>query len=205
MKTSNPPWHNNVPCVVWVETTGPNPSVNSIIEITLMPLKLNLELKDSFLDLMLKPADTDFKPDRVNGYVAKAAIENGIWPDVAVDRIEDWFNGLSLKENTKLGIISFDYHLKHQFLYNLLGKSLMERMFLPEIRDLNSYMNCLNDQADWKSEVCPFRDATMKRLDAYFNDVETKIYSGLDVCNLLRKSYKIMLTSPHPIGLAARV
>jgi len=163
-------------CAVDVETTGLEFEKHDIYELAIIPLDQNYERSKSrpWLSMLIQPVRYDtigigLQPKRFNREGIEKAKEKGYTSDSAREVLQRWFD-LQKLGNCKIAPIGSNYSFDSRFLRMWLGDLNYESMIADyEARDTMKVAKFLNDVADWRDEMFPYKKASLSYLSNVLN------------------------------------
>lgn len=190
--------HNNgnLICAVDIQTSGPNPDINDIMQLAFIPLKADYTPNPdlTFFDMRFRPENDNF--NHPSTICKKEAWMNsklhGVEPSAIADLFEVWFNKLKISENKKIillghNVILFDI----PFLIKWLGPINYNHYFHYAHRDTMTTALYLNDLADWRSQPIPFAKYSLKavcnRTDVTFEKIGDAKLDALAAADAYRR------------------
>jgi len=196
-------WNNNQLCVIDTETTGVDYFWHEIIQICILPLNSNIEVRKDVLPfyIFLQP---DY-PERIDPEAMKKnkiklsdLRDQGFDRLKAVDMLEDWVKTLGIGFNkygypAKITPLGHNYSFDMGFLNRWLGKSLYDEIFHYHHKDTMIAANWLNDAAAFKGEKVPFPKVNLQYLCNIFNVQSERAHDALSDCMSTAGVYRKML------------
>lgn len=164
-------WNGCQMCAIDTETTGLDPLIHEIVQIAIVPLDSNLNVRQDIV-----PFYTLIKPQNPKTWDAEAkkktglnmeAIKMGHDPFKAADLLESWLDKLNLPFNKsgynrcKILPLGYNYQFDLKFIIKWLGEELYKEWFDHQYRDPMIVANYLNDQAGMHAERVPFSKRTL--------------------------------------------
>jgi len=167
-------WNGCQMCVIDIETTGTDPHFHEMIQLCVMPLTANLEIRRDVMPFYIEMIpDHPLRADKVA--MTKNRLDftkislKGFDREAAKDLFEDWMKKLKIpytKFNVPCRIIPLghNYGFDRAFLMRWLGDSLYHDWFHPQYRDTLQVGAFLNDRASEHAEVVPYSKLTLNWL-----------------------------------------
>lgn len=181
---------------VAIMTTGPDPLLHEICEISVVPLNAYFEEYSEFpfFHCQIRPTKSF---DKAKEYIRDALVK-GCTSDLAFEMFHEWYVKLQLKENWRLIPLCHDWPTILQFFTPFFGHLNLRQYFKVEwARDVNAIASFLNDRADFHIEnqiPFPARQHLTVIAGRYNIDVDNYLrYNTLYQCELLARIYKYML------------
>lgn len=149
-------WNGNQLCAIDILTTGDDPLVYEICEISILPLDHNLEPRKDVMPayMFVRPIDTqcvDYATTPLTPGKYAEILQKAIASTQVAVIIENWWRDRLNLGNNKFGnprkIIPLVYDAQYAipFLRRFFGPTLYAEMFRPEVRDLLSTATFLSD------------------------------------------------------------
>lgn len=163
--------NGNLLCAIDIETTGRLYTKNDIIQLCVMPVGLDLKPSKhyNFFHCYIKPRrmenlDKDM-PEDMKARVVEA-INHGMEPDTAEERLREWFHSLKLPFKKLIVPLGHNYgSFDRDFIQDWLGGPLSyAEFFRSDHRDTMQMALMINDMANWHEEQVPFPKVAMNWL-----------------------------------------
>lgn len=192
--------NGHIICAIDTETTGLDPEVHAIWQVSAIPLTFNLDQDKTrpVLDLLMYPPQIDELP-RAKLQLTSAQIEDvkerGLPPYKGADLFDDWFTKLNLPEGKRIIPLAFNWKFDMGHLQRWLGYSYTNYKFDGGARDAFLVAKFINDLAEFQGEPVPFArtnlGAVCKRLGVtleHAHDATEDAFATVEVYKkLLRK------------------
>lgn len=164
--------NGDILCAVDTETTGINPSTNSIWDLCVIPLdgRLNLHPVIKPFQAMMKPS-TPFEPGALKeADLTQAEIINtGHDPFKVADLFEAWFEKMKLPQGKKIVPLAHNWPFDRGHLIEWLGWKTFDYYFSGDYRDTFMLASFHNDRKWWKNDPYEFSKRSLgacaRRLD----------------------------------------
>lgn len=188
----------NALCSVWIETSGNDPRIHSIVQVCVMLLDNFIRPSQAILPFYfdINPGgveNVDYKSATLGKERLLKACISGIPAIQAADYFDDWFKRLDLPRNKKIVALTHNWPLKRQYFEQWLGFHNFRGCFSEEYRDLQPIASYCNDRLNLKAEPAAFPKVT----DQYIgNMVHIESGSSLDIiekCANLSSVYRNMM------------
>lgn len=179
-----------------IMTTGDDPMLSEICEMSLVPLNAQIEEYSEFpfFHCQIQPT----KPVAATKSWIQDAFIRGCDAELAFEMFHIWYSKLKLKPHWKLVPLCHDWPMMLQFLTRFFGYMNLREYFKVEwARDVNTIASFLNDRADIHIEnqiPFPARQNLTVLAGRYNIQVDPYLrYNTIHRCELLRRVYKQML------------
>ena len=203
MKNSMQHWNGKQVCAMDVETTGLDPHYHEIIQVCLLPLDSNIEIRRDILPLnmFLKPdypQRADRKAMKVNCIDMANLVARGFDREKAKDLLIDWIDKLGMpcnKYGNKLTIIPLGQNLSFDisFMKRWLGDDLYSEYFHYHYKDTMISASYINDHAAMHGEKVLFPKINLKYLANILNVDIIGHHDALVDCKAAADVYRKML------------
>lgn len=196
--------HNgNQVCVIDTETTGLDPLWHEIIQICILPLDANLEIRKDvipfYVDLIPDhPERIDKEAMKVNRLKIAEIGKKGFNRDAAVDMLEGWIKKLGLP-CTKYGTSKKIIPLGHNFAFDMgfmkkwLSIDVYNDFFDYHYIDTMIAANYLNDKAAMHAERVPFSKISLTYMCSTLKIKNEKAHDALHDCIATAEVYRKIL------------
>jgi DNA polymerase III epsilon subunit-like protein len=154
--------NGNLMCAIDCETTGLQYNKHDIIQIAIIPVTPGFEpnLDIDYFHCFIKPRrpeNIDLESNKVNRGRVVEAINNGMEPDTAEERLREWFAKLNLPFKKGIVPLGSNYAFDRDFIMDWLGGPLSyQEFFRNDYRDTMLTALMLNDMAAWAEDTIPF-------------------------------------------------
>lgn len=197
-------WNGDQMCVIDTETTGLEWDWHEIIQICILPLDSNLNVREDvnpfYVNIIPEhPERADSKAMRVNRLSFAKIAQNGFHPHVAKDMLEQWVQTLDLpytKYGNRKRIIPLgqNYAFDLGFIRQWLGLECYEEMFHFNFRDTKRAALYLNDRAGMHVEKIPYPKTGLAWLAKTFKIEHKHAHDALADCLTTAKVYKKLIS-----------
>lgn len=148
--------NNNALCSISIETTGENPRLHDIVEISIMLVDNFIRPSHACVPFYnqlcpFRPENIDFKTCTLSRTKLSDAVKNGLEPSLAADRLEEWWKSLELPPNKKIVPLCMNWPLMREYLHTWLGFENYRFLFSEEYRDLMAAAIHINDVRNQQS------------------------------------------------------
>ncbi len=154
-------------CAIDLLTTGPNPTIHDMTEITIYPMNSKFQLARSIMPFngLVQPqkywrwmSNEEIKEYKINRKINEAGWYSGINRTHLRELFEEWFEKkLAPVENKKIIPLAYNWPEKRAFLVEWLGINTFNHYFHYQHRDILSIALFCNDFTDTHSQ--PYRMA----------------------------------------------
>lgn len=199
-------WNSNEVAVIDVETTGLQAGYHEIIQIAIVMLDSNFDVRTDVMPFQLK-----LKPDhpervakqamRVNGLNLEDLMAKGIPQVEAVDLFIQWYESLDIPYNKsgynqcKIIPLGQNYAFDKGFIQSWLGLETYDRYFHYHHRDTMIAAHFVNDCYAMKAEDVPFAKTNLKWLCKKLNITNARAHDALQDCIATAQVYKRLTTT----------
>ena len=185
-------------CVIDVETTGLDPSINEIIQICILPLNSDFEPSKEVPPFyaIIKPENQDAinpKAMQINQMNLFEICKNGIDTWFAQELLDEWFEKLNLGYGKKIAPLAMNWPFDRSFIQAWLGNSAYEDFFHYHYRDTMVAAHFLNDVAAFNSEEFPFPKQSLKYLCSQLGIENKFAHDAMQDCLATAKVWKRMV------------
>lgn len=195
-------WNGHQLCAIDTETTGLDPYWHEIIQICILPLDSNLDVRKDVVPFYINLIP-DY-PERVDDDVPwkkhiDLSNQSGYFDRIAaIDMLDDWVAKLGLPVTAygtpkKIIPLGQNYGFDRMFMLKWLGKDFYDHLFHYHFRDTMIYANGLNDSAAMHGEPVPFPKTGLQYLCSTLNIESERAHDALSDCIACTKVYKEML------------
>ena len=166
----NTHFNGNLFCAIDVETTGLLFTKHDIIQICVMPIKPDLrpDLDRGYFHTLIhprRPENINYESNKINRGRVTEALNMGMSPDTAEERLREWFQSLRLPVGKKIVPLGQNFAFDRDFIIDWLGGPLSyDEFFRGDYRDTQSMALMINDWAGWHEERIPFPKTSLKYL-----------------------------------------
>ena len=195
-------WNGNYPAAISIRTTGPSHCIHEIIEIALVPLDNNLNIVKRPKILPFHQHMIPNRPEFVDEvYMAKmkTTIRSDVYTSGAIlDLLEKWYDKLDLgydkfgNNRCRLLLVGYDLHNTIPFLQEWLGDAQISDFFHPDVIDIRSVANYINDKAAIIAEPVMFAKRKLKYLQSTLQVPKVKPYDTLQEAVVIGEIYRRM-------------
>jgi DNA polymerase III epsilon subunit-like protein len=190
--------NGHIICVIDTETTGLNPDVNEIIEISVLPLDFNLEPRKDvpFFDIQIKPENEDaidhdaFKVNKTDFY---KLMQTGMDKYDAAELFVEWFDKLKLAENKRIMPLAHNWSFDCEFIKKWLGPKTFHYHIDGRYRDSMSTAQYINDRADSKGQSIPFPKVNLGYIASQLKIPHDNAHTALGDCIVTGQVYKELI------------
>jgi hypothetical protein len=195
--------NSNLLCVVDLNTSGPEPKYDDILQLCILPLNSNLTPFKGIVPFAvdLKPKRPEnFDYERLDSYYFNTEnvtkiLQDGLDPYVAADRFDAWFEKFRLKHNKKLSILCYNWAFKRAFFEEFFGPLTYDKYFDYRYRDILPAALFCNDQAEFSQEQIPYPKQNIAHLASQAQiEHEKRMRDPILNCVAIAEIYKHMLT-----------
>jgi hypothetical protein len=163
--------NSHILCAVDVQCTGPNPLVNEIIDICILPLDSNIKPNKAIIPFYtcLKPEGSIDDVDKkfVNREKFTTACLRGIEKMRAADMLLEWFDTkLRIPKGKQIQPIAYNWPRVLSFMYGWMGFHQTNIIFHEWYRDVIPYSLHANDSADFSHEQLPYPKSKQSFLES---------------------------------------
>lgn len=192
-------FNGNLLCAVDTETSGLSHEKHDILQLTIIPLSIDLRVSQEFppFDIKIKP----FRPENVDPEIHK--VNPTLWKEASmygldrydsVTRFEEWFARLNLPERKKIVPLGANYSFDRDFIREWLGGPVnYEFYFRNDYRDIQQAASFLNDQAAWMGERIPFPKLNLSYLCSQLQVTNNNPHDSAQDCLATIECYRKLL------------
>lgn len=194
---SLPNLNGNPLAVVDVETTGRVAGFHEIIQISIVPLTIDLEIAN------VQPFYHNIKPNFPDRADERAGFVHGLNLDDLIinapsqkrvlDYLLEWFSALPLGHSRRLTPIAHNWGFERGFLTSWLGPDLLNSIFHPYARDTMVYGLMLNDRAAMMGKPEPFPHVNLTSMCSQFGIELENAHDALADCVATAKLYASLM------------
>lgn len=203
-------WWGNQLCAIDVETTGLDDYWNEIIQIAILPLDSNIDVRKD-----VKPFNIYIKPDdfemidpqalKVNKITMDTLINHGFDRETAIGLLEDWISKLGLPTSQggkpkKIVPLGQNYAFDRGFIQRWLGVDQYNDWFDYHYKDTMITANYLNDRAAFQVEDVPFKKVNLRYLASSLGIPHENAHDAFSDCLTCAMVYKKMLQMGPLLG-----
>jgi DNA polymerase III epsilon subunit-like protein len=155
-------FNGNIFCCVDTETTGLRPGYHDIIQICVLPInKMAMPNKEMpYFHCLIKPKrpeNVDSEAGKVNRNKLAEAINFGLEPETAEERLREWFQNIGLPQRKGIVPLGHNHCFDREMIMDWLGGPLSyQEFFRSDYRDTMQMALLCNDWAAWHGMNCPF-------------------------------------------------
>jgi DNA polymerase III epsilon subunit-like protein len=189
--------------IIDIETTGLDPAWNEIVQIAIVPLDSNCQVRQdvSVFYINIKPEAperADPEAMKVNKLNLADLVMNGHDCEKAKDLLIEWVGTLGLPytkfgNRKKLIPLGQNYSFDKGFIEQWLGHALYSDLFHYHYRDTQIAAAYLNDYAAMHAEKVPFSKTGLSWLAKKFNVTNTNHHDALNDCRVTAEIYRQLL------------
>ena len=191
--------NGNVMAVVDTETTGLDPVLNEIIEISIIPMDSDMKPIDTMpFSIIMKPERLHhIEPEAmsVNKRSLAKILQVGFDKEKAADLLIEWFENLKLPVNKRLAPLGQNYPFDQKFIEAWLGNLNYNYIFDYHIRDTASVALFLNDRAAFHAERIPFPKVNLAYLCSQLKLKNPAPHTALGDCQATMMVYRQLVES----------
>lgn len=187
-------------CVIDTETTGLIAGYHEIVQLCVLPLNANLEIRKDVMpfSVLMKPdapERADSEAMRVNKLEFADLNQRGFDQEQTKDYFEEWVNKLDLpynKNGTRKKIIALghNYAFDKAFIESWLGHTIYNDIFHYHYRDSMNVAAYLNDRAAFHGERVPFPKIRLTYVASQLKIKTGGAHNALEDCIMCAKVYK---------------
>ena len=197
-------WNSNLMCAIDVETTGLNPFFHELIQVAILPLDCNLDIRKDVPAFCINmrpdfPERTDKNALAVTRKKLKDILNTGHAPEVAKDLLMDWVEKLNLPLNKsgfnrcKIFPLGHNYSFDLQFLKQWLVDEY-DDIFHGLYRDTMLSALYLNDRAGMHCERLLYPKVDLTYLCNCLKITRERSHDALQDCIATAAVYKRMVS-----------
>lgn len=193
-------WNGSQMCAIDTETTGLDPSWHEIVQLSLLPLDSNFEIRKDVAPFSIylrpdSPERADKKALKVNGLSLSDLTLKGFDQEAAKDMLKGWIDKLGLpytKYGRRKEIIPLgqNYAFDKAFISAWLGADIYFDLFGYHYRDTMIAAGYLNDRAAYHGETIPFPKIGLKYLASQLTIPTDHSHDALSDCQTTAKVYQ---------------
>ena len=193
-------WNGNQVVAIDTETTGLDPSWNEVIEVAMIPLDSNFNVRKDVmpLNLFIKPQHPERKHEKVpySKEYFDQIMETGFSPVAAMDAFEQWYGSLGLRMRkggyNKCQVIPLghNYPFDMGFLKAWLGIENYQHFFHYHHRDSMIAALMRNDEAARRGDPVPFPKVNLKYVATKLNVELIRVHRAIDDAHATAQVYR---------------
>ncbi len=203
MANSMQHWNGNQVCAIDTETTGLDPLYDEILQLAIIPLDSNFEVRKDVmpLEIFMKPEYPErIKPEamQVNRLDLDKIMTTGFDKETAIHLLEEWYKKLGLP-CTKYGRpkkvipLGQNYAFDKGFIQQWLGVDLYNDFFDYHYNDTMITANYINNRAAMRGEPVPFSKVNLQYLASTLKIKTDRLHDALQDAHTCAKVYKAMM------------
>jgi DNA polymerase III epsilon subunit-like protein len=185
-------------CAIDCETTGLDPEIHEIVEITFLPLDSNLDPRKDipFFDIRMKPENEDsidwnaFKVNKTDYY---KLMQEGMDKWDAAELFVEWFEKLKLPPNKRIMPLAHNWAFDCEFVKKWLGPKTFHYHIDGRYRDTMVTALQLNDVADINNTQIPFPKVKLDYVASQLKIPHERAHTALGDCLVTAQVYKGLL------------
>lgn len=196
-------WNGNQVCAIDTETTGLDPLYDEILQIAILPLDSDFELRKDILpfNITMKPEYPDrIKAEamQVNKLDLDTIMATGFDKETGIQLLEEWYKKLGLP-CTKYGRpkkvipLGQNYAFDKGFIQQWLGIDLYNDLFDYHYVDTMIAANYMNDRAAFHAETVPFSKVNLQYLASTLKIKTDRLHDALQDAYTCARVYKAMM------------
>lgn len=198
-------WNGDQLCAIDVETTGLDHTIHEVIQLSIIPLNIDLEPRRDVtpLDIMIMPdypECLDPKAMTVNKIKMVDIKLRGFDREYAREMLNKWWEKLNLPYNKfgsrqcRLVPLGHNFSFDKGFLFQWLGEEYFDYFSFRHIDTmmLGAYRN---DRAAWRGERVPYSKLTLNWMCNQHGISNEGAHNSLIDCMRTAKLYKALLGS----------
>lgn len=163
-------WNGNLLVSVDTETTGLDPELHEILEITALPIDATLELHTLYppFNMFIRPeklSPEDARPPGLSDAKLADYTMNGLQSHRAADMFIAWFEELNLGAGKKLMPLAHNWPFDAIMIRSWLGEKNFEHIFHGHYRDTMALAKMINDACEFNmTPVCPHAFVSLSKM-----------------------------------------
>lgn len=203
MATSMVHWNGNQVCVIDTETTGLDPNYHEIIQICILPLDSNFDVRKDIAPFLLElkpehPERASREAMALNRMDFRKIAVRGIDPLKAIDLLESWIEKLKLPvlpsgNPRKIIPLGQNFAFDRAFMIKWLTSDQFNLWFHYHYRDTMLAATYLNDRAGMQGEKVPFSKVSLSWLTNKLDVPLERAHDALEDCLATAEVYKRLL------------
>jgi DNA polymerase III epsilon subunit-like protein len=192
-------FNGNLLCAVDCETTGLLWNKHDIIQIAIIPVTLGFEpnLDIPYFHCFMKPRrpeNIDLDSNKINRGRVIEAMNNGLEPDTAEERLREWFQQLRLPVRKTIVPLGSNYCFDRDFIQDWLGGPLSyAEFFRNDHRDTMLTALMINDMFSWSEEKIPFPKTGLGYLCNLLNVAHPNAHDAVGDCLATIEVYRRLM------------
>ena len=186
-------------CAIDCETTGLDPEVHEIVEITFLPLDFNLQPRKDvpFFDIQIRPENEeliDFEAFKINNVDYYKLMQTGMDKYDAAELFVEWFGKLRLLETKRIMPLAHNWEFDCEFIKKWLGPKTFHYHIDGRYRDTMSTAQFINDKADSAGRAIPFPKVNLSYIASQLKVTHNNAHTALGDCIVTAQVYKELIT-----------
>lgn len=196
-------WNGDQLCVADIETTGLDPNWHEIVQLALLPLDSNINIRKDVLPFYIElipdnPERMDLESMEISKLKLAELALRGHDREKAKDLLVEWVKKLQLpctKYGTPKRVLLLGHNIVFDkpFIIKWLGLALFNEIFDSRVRDTMIAANYLNDRAAMHSEKVPFPKVNLAWMAKTFTISHERAHDALQDCIVTAEVYKKLL------------
>jgi DNA polymerase III epsilon subunit-like protein len=185
-----------------VETTGSDPSIHEIVQISIVPLTVHLEVPRvseplHFYSTLspLHPETADKDAMRVNGLSLDELLKWAPVPSVVLRGIVDWWETLPMGHGRRLTPLAHNWAYERSFLVPFFGPKLFDQLFHPFGRCTMQMAMMINDKSVVMGYDRPFRMIGLEAMCNHFGIKNQQAHNAYHDAVATAELYRNILTT----------
>ncbi len=191
--------NGNLLCAIDCETTGLLWNKHDIIQIAIIPVTPSFEpnLDIQYFHCFMKPRrleNIDLEANKINRGRVTQAINEGMEPETAEERLREWFQSLRLPVKKSIVPLGSNYAFDRDFIMDWLGGPLSYgEFFRNDYRDTSLTGLMLNDMAFWAEDRIPFPKTSLKYLCSQLGVAHVNAHDAVGDCLATIEVYRRLM------------
>jgi len=197
-------WNGKQMVVIDCETTGLDPHWNEIIQLAILPVDSNINIRKDvhpfYIEMKVEwPERVEPKAMAVNKLKFADIQNRGTDPDKAKDMLEDWIDKLDLPyqkfgaNRCRLIPLGHNYAFDRSFLQEWLSVEQYSKWFDGQFCDTQYAASYMNDRAAMHGEKVPFSKINLSYLCSTLKLPHERAHDALQDCVATARVYQQML------------